>query len=121
MSLKSCRGRTTGIVRYRGTNQFWFAIQAPDKRNYGMELNNHPNELNQSSQLLPATDFKVYNLTIIGSGALSTNVNGGVNAAIALRPWVGPKIYNAIFTDFNAQGVLPDTQNGVTATQAVTG
>src|SRR6266498_4252713 len=26
-----------------------------------------------------------------------------------------------IFTDFNAQGVLPDTQNGVTATQAVTG
>src|SRR6266571_7832476 len=91
---------------YRGTNQFWFAIQAPDKRNYGMELNNHPNELHQTSQLLPATDFKVYNLTIIGSGASSTNVNGGVNAAIALRPWVGPKIYNAIFTDFNAQGVL---------------
>ncbi len=106
---------------YRGTNQFWFAIQAPDKRNYGMELNNHPNELDQTSQLLPAADFKVYNLTIIGSGALNTNVNGGVNAAIALRPWAGPKIYNAIFTDFNAQGVLPDTQNGVTATQAVTG
>ncbi len=62
---------------YRGTNQFWFAVQAPDKRNYGMELNNHPNELNQGSQLLPATDFKVYNLTIIGSGASSTNVNGG--------------------------------------------
>src|SRR4249920_1120718 len=29
---------------YRGTNQFWFAIQAPDKRNYGMELNNQVNE-----------------------------------------------------------------------------
>ncbi|TAL01690.1 MAG: hypothetical protein EPO07_08095 [Verrucomicrobia bacterium] len=107
---------------YRGTNQFWFAIQAPDKRNYGMELNNHPNELSQTNQLLPAADFKVYNLTIIGSGSVNnTNVNGGANHAIALRPWVGPKIYNAIFTDFNAQGVLLDTQNGVTATQAVTG
>jgi hypothetical protein len=106
---------------YRGTNQFWFAVQAPDKRNYGMELNNHPNELSQASQLLPASDFKVYNLTIIGSGTQNTSVNGGVNAAIALRPWVGPKIYNAIFTDFNAQGVLLDTQNGITATQAVTG
>ncbi|HXJ71939.1 MAG TPA: hypothetical protein VNM37_03760, partial [Candidatus Dormibacteraeota bacterium] len=99
---------------------FWFAVQAPDKRNYGMELNNHPNEVDQTSQLLPAADFKVYNLTIIGSGALNTNISGGVNAAIALRPWAGPKIYNAIFTDFNAQGVLLDTQNGVTATQAVT-
>jgi hypothetical protein len=101
---------------YRGTNQFWFAIQAPDKRNYGMELNNHPNELPQTSALTPASDFKVYNLTIIGAGANQTNVNGGANHAIALRPWAGPKIYNAIFTDFNAQGVFLDTQNGVTAT-----
>ncbi|HMJ64699.1 MAG TPA: hypothetical protein VK615_05055, partial [Candidatus Binatia bacterium] len=107
---------------YRGTNQFWFAIQPPDKRNYGMEMNNHPNELSQVSQMLPAADFKVYNLTIIGSGSVNnTNVNGGANHALALRPWVGPKIYNAIFTDFNGQGVFIDTQNGVTATQAVTG
>jgi len=106
---------------YRGTNQFWFAIQAPDKRNYGMELNNHPNELSQASQNLPASDFKVYNMTLIGSGASSTVVSGGANAAIALRPWVGPKIYNSIFTDFNERGVNLDTQNGVTATQAVTG
>ncbi|MDD5138769.1 MAG: hypothetical protein PHY43_00745 [Verrucomicrobiales bacterium] len=32
----------------------------------------------------------------------NTVVNGGVNAAIALRPWAGPKFYSAIFTDFNA-------------------
>src|SRR4030095_7139663 len=76
----------------------------------------------QGSQLSPVADFKVYNLTIIGSGSLNnTNVNGGANHAIALRPWAGPKIYNAIFTDFNAQGILLDTQNGNTATQAVTG
>src|SRR6185369_7602585 len=59
---------------YRGTNQFWFAIQPPDKRNYGMEMNNHPNEVAQTSQLLPAADFKVYNMTIIGSGASNTVV-----------------------------------------------
>jgi len=106
---------------YRGTNQFWFAIQAPDKRNYGMELNSQVNELQQTTLLTPATDFKVYNLTLIGAGALSTGINGGADAALALRPWVGPKIYNAIFTDFNAEGVRLDTQQGITATQAVTG
>jgi hypothetical protein len=107
---------------YRGTNQFWFAIQAPDKRNYGMELNNQVNEQLQDTQRQPASDFKVYNMTIIGAGALDTTVpNGGEDAAITLRPWVGPKIYNSIFTDFNGRGMFLDTQNGITATQAVTG
>jgi len=107
---------------YSGTNQFWFAIQAPDKRNYGMELNNQVNEQPQDTQRLPPSDFKVYNMTIIGAGALDTTVpNGGEDAGIALRPWAGPKIYNAIFTDFNGRGILLDTQNGITATQAVTG
>jgi hypothetical protein len=105
---------------YRGTNQFWFAIQAPDKRNYGMELNNQVNELQQATSLAPAADFKVYNMTLIGSGVSNTVVNGGANAAMALRPWVGPKIYNAIFTDFNERGVFLDTQQGIIATQAVT-
>ena len=107
---------------YSGTNQFWFAIQAPDKRNYGMELNNQVNEQPQNVQRTPASDFKVYNMTIIGAGALDTTApNGGEDAAVTLRPWVGPKIYNAIFTDFSGRGILLDTQNGVTATQAVTG
>src|SRR5258705_4509298 len=88
---------------YRGTNQFWFAIQAPDKRNYGMELNNHVNELSQLTQKLPAADFKVYNMTIIGSGSVNnTNINGGANYARAFRPWVGHKKYKTIFTNFNA-------------------
>jgi len=42
---------------YRGTNQFWFAIQAPDKRNYGMELNNQVNEQPQVTQRTPASAF----------------------------------------------------------------
>ncbi|HTD65952.1 MAG TPA: hypothetical protein VK846_05410, partial [Candidatus Limnocylindria bacterium] len=108
---------------YRGTNQFWFAIQAPDKRNYGMELNNQVNEVQAATQLTPAADFKVYNMTLIGAGALNPvgGGGGGNNAAIALRPWVGPKIYNSIFTDFNERGVLLDSAQGIVATQAVTG
>jgi hypothetical protein len=104
---------------YRGTNQFWFVIQAPDKRNYGMELNSQVNEVPQGSQLLPAGDFKVYNMTVIGSGASNTVTSGGNNAAIALRSWSSPKIHNAIFTDFNERGIVLDTQNGNTATQSV--
>jgi hypothetical protein len=105
---------------YRGTNQFWFGIQAPDKRNFGMELNNQVNEVATTNRLLPAADFKVYNLTLIGCGAGVTNVNGGNDAGLILRPYVAPKIYNAIFTDFNERGVQLDTQNGVNADVSVT-
>jgi hypothetical protein len=86
-----------------------------------MELNNQVNDIQQTTVLSPQSDFTVYNMTLIGAGASETNVNGGLNAAIALRPWVGPKIYNTIFTDFNERGVFLDTQQGITATQAVTG
>jgi hypothetical protein len=104
---------------YRGTNQFWFGIQAPDKRNFGMELNNQVNELATALLQTPQADFKVYNLTIIGCGALSTSVNGGADAGLILRPFASPKIYNAIFTDFNERGIQLDTQNGVGATNSV--
>ncbi len=69
--------------------------------------------------ILRDLDFKVYNMTLIGAGALSTNINGGADSGVTLRPWAGPKIYNAIFTDFNAEGVRLDTQQGITATQSV--
>ena len=53
---------------YRGTNQFWFGIQAPDARNYGMEVNNQINEIVTTNLLTPQADFKVYNCTIIAPG-----------------------------------------------------
>jgi hypothetical protein len=85
-----------------------------------MELNNQVNELQQATQLTPASDFKIYNMTIIGAGASSPVVNGGADAALALRPWVGPKIFNSIFTDFNERGVFLDTAQGVNGATAVT-
>ena len=107
---------------YSGTNQFWFAIQAPDKRNYGMELNSQPNELinsNNAAPILPRGTFQLYNLTIIGAGTGSTNLNGGGNDGIALRPFASPSIYNAVFTDFNGQGIRLDTQNGLSGNNVV--
>jgi hypothetical protein len=110
---------------YRGTNQFWFAIQAPDKRNYGFELNGQLNEVtssaNPASPRTPMGTFKVYNMTLIGAGAGSTVVNGGNDYGIALRPYASPTIENAILTDFNgATGILLDTAGGLPATNCWT-
>ena len=108
---------------YNGTNQFWFAVQAPDKRNYGMEINSQPNEVinsNTPAPILPRGTFSVYNLTIIGAGTSSTNQNGGGDDAITLRPFASPSIYNAVFTDFNGQGIRLDAQGGLSANNVVT-
>ena len=105
---------------FRGTNQFWFALQAPDKRNYGMELNSQINEIATAALLTPQADFKVYNMTVIGSGTGSTVVNGGRNAAIVLRPYAAPKIYNSIFTEFNERAIELETRNGVNSSTSVT-
>ena len=105
---------------YRGTNQFWFSIQAPDKRNHGMELNGQLNERTSSASttgLSPASNYKVYNLTIIGSGVSSLVNNGGADsAAVTLRPFTGAKLYNGIFTDFNGLGIYLETRSGLPAT-----
>ncbi|MFN3409607.1 MAG: T9SS C-terminal target domain-containing protein, partial [Limisphaerales bacterium] len=105
---------------YRGTNQFWFGIAAPDARNYGMELNNQINEIATTNLLTPQADFSVYNMTLMGAGVTATSTTGGRNAGVILRPYVAPKIYNAIFTDFNERGIELDTRNGVNAAVSVT-
>lgn len=105
---------------YRGTNQFWFGIQAPDARNYGGEWNNQVNEIATTNLLTPQAAFTLYNATFIGSGAQNTNVVGGRNAALILRPYVAPKVFNSIFTDFNERGIELDTRNGVNAAVSVT-
>lgn len=105
---------------FRGTNQFWFAIQAPDARNYGGEWNNQINELVTTNLLTPQADFQLYNATFIGSGTANTSVTGGRNAAFILRPYVAPKVYNSIFTDYNERAIELDTRQGVNAAVSVT-
>lgn len=105
---------------FRGTNQFWFAIQAPDARNYGGEWNNQINEIVTTNLLTPQADFKVYNATFIGSGTGNLNTTGGRNAAFILRPYVASKVYNSIFTDYNERAIELDTRQGVNAAVSVT-
>jgi hypothetical protein len=100
---------------YSGTNQFWFSIMAPDKRSNGLELNSQLNELTTSSSplLTPQGTFVVYNLTALGSGIGSTSVSGGTTSGgIALRAFASPRIYNAVFSDFNTtKGIFLDAAN----------
>jgi hypothetical protein len=70
--------------------------------------------------LTPQANFTVYNLTLVGAGVQNTNTTGGRNAGVILRPYVAPKIYNAIFTDFNERGIELDARNGVNAAVSVT-
>ena len=63
---------------YRGTNQFWFAIQEPGTRDSGGEWNGEPNGIAVSNA--PYANFQVYNATWIGGGTISgtaTNSNNG--------------------------------------------
>lgn len=102
---------------YSGTNQFWFSIQAPDKRNYGMELNNQANEVTGPGTNYAYSPFVIYNMTVLGSGVGNTVSSGGNDYGVALRPQASPRIYNAIFSDFNGSvGIFMDTQGGITAT-----
>jgi hypothetical protein len=85
---------------YTGRNQFWFGIQANDRRDNGSEQNGEPNERNDGSGI-PAATYEVYNATLIGAGAAA----GGTanNHGMLFRRYAKPGWYNSLFTDFNGQ------------------
>jgi len=89
---------------HSGKHQFWFAIQPPDKRNYGMELNGEVNGTSGTTPRDPISNFQVYNLTVIGAG-VGTSGAGGDNTTMLVREYSAPRIYNSIFTDFAKRGI----------------
>ncbi|MBM3846217.1 MAG: T9SS C-terminal target domain-containing protein [Verrucomicrobia bacterium] len=90
---------------HTGKHQFWFAIQASDIRDKGMELNGEPSGLAVSNA--PLARFTVYNATLIGAGAGS---GGNGNNVFTIREYASPRIYNSIFTDFAQRGVSIDAK-----------
>src|SRR5882672_6461902 len=86
---------------YRGKNQFWFALQAPDRKDNGGEWNGEPNGIAVSNA--PIGNFTIYNATYIGAGTNST----GARAFIS-REYAAPKVFNSIFTEFNIGGNIDD-------------
>jgi len=96
---------------YRGKNQFWFALQAPDKKDQGGEWNGEPNGIGVGNA--PVMNFEIYNATYIGAG---TNTSG--SRALISRVHAAPKVFNSIFTEFNA-GVNIDATSGTQFTNGV--
>jgi len=79
---------------YRGKNQFWFSIQAPDRKDQGGEWNGEPSGIAVSNT--PIANFEIYNATYIGAGPNSTG-----NRALLSREYAAPKVFNSIFTEYN--------------------
>lgn len=86
---------------YRGKNQFWFALQAPDRKDNGGEWNGEPSGIAVSNA--PIGNFTIYNATYIGAG---TNSSGA--RAFISREYAAPKLYNSIFTEFNIGANIDD-------------
>jgi hypothetical protein len=91
---------------HRGHHQFWFALQAPDRKDQGGEWNGEPNGLTGATPVAPIGNFEIYNATYIGAG---TNSSGG--RAFISREYAAPKVFNSIFTEFNIGGNI-DAKSG---------
>ncbi|HEY2952510.1 MAG TPA: hypothetical protein VGK40_08010, partial [Verrucomicrobiae bacterium] len=87
---------------YRGKNQFWFALQAPDRKDNGGEWNGEPNGIGVGAA--PIGNFEIYNATYIGAG---TNSSGA--RAFISRVYAAPKVFNTIFMEFNTGANIDDT------------
>ncbi|MGN6643435.1 MAG: T9SS type A sorting domain-containing protein [Verrucomicrobiota bacterium] len=90
---------------YRGKNQFWFALQSPDRKDNGGEWNGEPSGIAVGNA--PIGNFEIYNATYIGAGTNST----GARAFIS-REYAAPKVFNSIITEFNA-GLNIDDKSGL--------
>ena len=99
---------------YRGKNQFWFVLQAPDAHDNGGEWNGEPNGIGVGNT--PVGNFEIYNATYIGAG---TNSIAAQTRAIISRVYAAPKVFNSIFTDFGADLLSIDNTSGVHFTNGV--
>jgi hypothetical protein len=99
---------------YRGKNQFWFVLQAPDAHDNGGEWNGEPSGLGTGNA--PIMNFELYNATYIGAG---TNATAAQTRAILSRVYAAPKVFNSIFTDFGADILNIDATSGQHFTNGV--
>src|SRR6185503_13632336 len=86
---------------YRGKNQFWFVVQAPDRKDNGGEWNGEPSGIAVGNT--PIGNFEIYNATYIGAG---TNTTG--SRLFIAREGAAPRLLNSIFVGFNAGANIDD-------------
>jgi len=90
---------------YRGLNQFWFGIQEHGAKDSGFEIDGDaPN-----TGLLPTSQWKVWNATVLGSGAANGQGSGN---AFTIREFAAPSFHNGIFGDFARRGISIDANAG---------
>ncbi len=97
---------------YRGKNQFWLAIQSPDKKDNGGEWNGEPNGL--ATGATPIANFEIYNATWIGAGIQSSG-----NRGLQIREYAAPKVFNSIVTDFAGPALRIDVRAATHFTNGV--
>jgi hypothetical protein len=89
---------------FRGKGQFWFAIGASDKGNQAMEMDGGTTPEDGLPYAIP----ELYNLTLIGSGATSTNT---LSQGLIFRDNSGGKLYNAIIHDYRNYALRIETES----------
>jgi hypothetical protein len=90
---------------YRGVNQFWFGIQENGAKDSGFEIDGDaPN-----TGLLPTSQWKVWNATVLGSGAANGQGSGN---AFTIREFASPSFINGIFGDYARRGISIDANAG---------
>ena len=89
---------------FRGKGQFWFAVGASDKGNQAMEMDGGTSPEDGQPYALP----ELYNLTLIGSGATSTNT---ASNGLIFRDNTGGKVYNMILHDYRNYAVRIETES----------
>lgn len=89
---------------YRGKGQFWFAIGATDKGNQAMEMDGGTSPEDGTPYAIP----EIYNVTLIGSGATSSN---SLSSGLIFRDNTGGKFTNAIIHDYRNYAVRIETES----------
>jgi hypothetical protein len=88
---------------FRGTGQFWFAIQAPDNAGRGAELDGFDSTTEENADEF--SDPVVTNATLIGSGEQSTATG---DEAMRFRAGGAGEWYNSIVSDYPATAIRID-------------
>jgi hypothetical protein len=96
---------------FRGKGQFWFAVGASDKGNQAMEMDGGTSPEDGQPYALP----ELYNITLIGSGATSTNTS---SFGLLFRDNTGGKISNMILHDYRGYAVRIETESAQTQDSA---
>lgn len=89
---------------FRGKGQFWFGIGSATVGNQAMEMDGGTTPEDGQPYAIP----ELYNLTLIGSGATSTNT---LSQGLIFRDNTGGKVYNAIIHDYRNYAVRLETES----------